>query len=127
MNSQRMSDLGRGFRMSTDLSSRVDRQMLNTINNALARSLGSDYALALRVCLNTSLALSDPDEYTVALKEILGHARASDVIAGIEGRFREEARSRPATRRMRFTELVHHLRLVPLKDGIGSGLVGVDS
>lgn len=87
---------------------REERAVVGAINESLGKALGSDYSLAVRVCLNTSLALSDPSSYRAALVEIVGRQRAEEAMRLAEARLRRLGE--PGSGATRFSRLVFDLR-----------------
>jgi hypothetical protein len=66
----------------------VDFYVTRIIDESLVQALGRDLSLALRVCLDTTVALKDPIAYATALKAMLGARRAQDVLSQIQRNLR---------------------------------------
>lgn len=89
---------------------RDDRGILEVINDGLVEVLGRDLALAVRVCVDSSVALNYPLGYAVVLEEMLGGQPAMEVVSHLEDRLRAEVGDLPATKWMHLPELVRCLR-----------------
>ena len=68
---------------------RTSRRIIRAVDDGLVEALGSDLALAVRVCLSTSLALSDPLAYASALEVMLGNDKSEPALGVVERRLRE--------------------------------------
>jgi len=90
MNSgHRGSGFGIGENAALRNEGRIDEYVIGLINGSLAESLPIDVALAVRLCLNTSAALSDPTAYVAVLKGMVGCSLAAEVVARAEKKLRD--------------------------------------
>lgn len=64
-------------------------RVIRAIEDSLIETLGSDLALAVRVCLKTSVVLSDPLAYASALEVMLGNEKAERVLSCVGRRLRD--------------------------------------
>jgi hypothetical protein len=89
---------------------RIARIVIKVIDDSLVETLGSDLALAVRMCLSTSVALSDPLAYASALEVMLGDEKSELALDRIGKRLHElEAHLKP-TGRGSFSEAILALR-----------------
>ena len=93
-----------------DDSQGTDWRIVRLINDGLIEVLGRDAALAVRVCLDSSVALAHPLDYQVALVEMVGARRARAVVTRLEKKLRAQVGEYPSTRWMHFALLMSVLR-----------------
>jgi len=72
----------------TRRNEKVAQRVIEAIDDGLVEALGPDLALAVRVCMSTSLALSDPLAYASALDVIVGNAKSELVLDRVGRRLR---------------------------------------
>lgn len=113
MSGSRGSALGsetEGTLAPTEDSLLVVGRVVETIEDSLVESLGLELALAVRTCLSTSLALSDPRAYVTALEVMVGNDRAQSVLECAGKRLHELERELRPTGSTSFTESILALR-----------------
>ncbi len=88
MNSRRQGTGLTGGNTALGKEGRIDEYIVGLINGSLAESLPVDVAMAVGLCLNTSVALNDPSAYMVVLKGLVGDSPAAEIIARAEKKLR---------------------------------------
>ena len=89
---------------------RIVRRVIKAIDDSLVETLGPDLALAVRVCLSTPLALSDPLAYASALDVMLGSAKSELILDRVGRRLRDLEKDLEPTNWGSFAESIMALR-----------------
>jgi len=91
-------------------SAKVVRRIVKTIEDGLVESLGSELALAVRVCLSTPVALSDPLAYASALEVMVGNEKAELALDSLTRRLRDLGSDLQPAHWVDFTQSILALR-----------------
>jgi len=91
-------------------SGRFDHSVVVAIEDSLIEVLGADLALAVRVCLDTSVALMDPMAYAEILEEMVGSERSESVLRSIKGKLTGLNRELKTSNRSSFSDSITNLK-----------------
>lgn len=96
--------------LSPGYDPRVFQLVAKAIEDGLVETLGTDLALAVRVCLKTSFALTDPLAYASALVVMLVNDKSDRALERITTRIREVTPELRPTISTGFSESILALR-----------------
>lgn len=99
-----------GRRILESGSRRVDLPVIMAIEDSLIEELGADLALAVRVCLDSSLALRDPLAYAEILGVMVGGDGSERVLRAVKKKLVYLTRELSGYDRFSFSDTVERLR-----------------